>query len=135
MEFGKHLIPSDLISLNNCDIISDEKFSKAILLIDDSLKIHIFPETRESLTHLREKIGSIYLHFIDQESNNIKGYVLTEGTGGSVGVASVNEAWSVKFPDDQSINKISKSFKTSYVFAYSQGFHDYVICTLITNSY
>ena len=72
------------------------------------MKIHIFPETHESVSHLREQIGSIYLHLIDQEANTVKGFMLKEEEGGNQGIASVNEAWSVKFPSDQSVSKIGR---------------------------
>lgn len=91
--------------------LADEKFSKTILLIDDDLKIHIFPETEESVSHLQEKINSIYLHLIDQDTNKIKGYMLREVKGNGKGMAHINEAWTVKFPEDQVIHRIGKTFQ------------------------
>ena len=92
--------------LNCYSFFSDEKFSKTILLIDDSLKIHIFPKTQESITHLREKLSSIYLHLIDQESNNIMGYKLVDEKDEGRSVAGISEVWSVNIPKDQAIMKV-----------------------------
>ena len=61
------------------------------------------------MSHLQEKINSIYLHLIDQDTNKIKGYMLREVKGGGKGMAQINEAWTVKFPEDQVIHRIGKT--------------------------
>ncbi len=74
--------------------------------MDNQLKIHIFPETGESVSHLYEKVNSIFLHLADKEKNLVRGFALKAGKQTGKEVASVQEAWSVKFPDDQLIHKI-----------------------------
>jgi len=104
------LFPYDIVQVSLLPL-TDEKFSKTILLIDDSLKIHIFPKTQESITHLRENVSSIYLHLIDQDSNSILGYKLIDEKEESRGVAGISEVWSVNIPKDQVITKVaSKRF-------------------------
>ena len=99
-------------------LISDERFCKAILLVDERLKIHIFPETTESVAHLHEKLSTIYLHLIDQDAKTIKGFMLQGGKQTGKEVAAVTEVWSVKFPDDQQIHKIGKQVKALFIFPF-----------------
>ena len=80
------------------------------------MKVHVFPETEESISNLHEKMSSIYLYLVNDTTGLCRGFSLTKeellNGKGNVGVA---EVWSVKIPDDQKILNVGKMFKCSFV--------------------
>ena len=91
---------------------TDSKHTKLLLLLDSSLKVHVFPRTSEAKEIVSKAASSMFFFLADKETGDIRGYMLLSDDGKSG--FHVREMWNVNIPrTSQVISNIGNNRATS----------------------
>ncbi|KAH9504429.1 DUF1620 super, partial [Bulinus truncatus] len=74
----------------------DSDFLKGIVLIDDKINVHIYPESSKSI--LQESTMQHFFHLINPETGFMTGYRLVPGKNGQIGI---EEIWNLDLQKSQ----------------------------------